>query len=161
MFCEIRVRVDGQEKWVDARKFFDYMITEYSKVKYGGKSVNPYPDRVKSFYNNIPKDLMEEWKKAYPNVNIDEEVNKCRVWLLSNTSKAKKDFKRFTNNWLSRAMGYGGSIPVQLDQKIDKQIKQHQEYMKNAEQDAASEKERKEILQGVMSNLKWKKKTKQ
>ena len=76
-------------------KFLEKNGYKIKKVKYGGKSVNPYPDRVKSFYNNIPKDLMEEWKKAYPNVNIDEEVNKCRVWLLSNTSKAKKDFKRF------------------------------------------------------------------
>ena len=44
MFFEIKVRIDGKEKWVDARKFFDHMITEYSKVSYKGKSIDPYPD---------------------------------------------------------------------------------------------------------------------
>ena len=42
MFLEIKIRKDGVEKWVDARKFFDYMIKEYSKVKYEGKAVSPY-----------------------------------------------------------------------------------------------------------------------
>ena len=49
MFLEIRIRKDGQEKWVDAHKFFDYMVKEYSKVKYDGKKVDPYPDKVNTF----------------------------------------------------------------------------------------------------------------
>ena len=153
MFCEIKVRVDGQEKWVDARKFFDYMITEYSKVSYKGKSVDPYPNRVKSFYDNIPKDLFDEWTDAYPNVNINEELKKCKAWLLSNTNKAKKDFKRFTNNWLAKAMQNGGFIPVQ----IDKKIKKHKEYMHKAEQKMASNEEKKDILDDIISNLRKRK----
>ena len=70
MFIEIKVRVNGEEKWADFRKLFDYMIEEYSKVKYEGKKVDPYPDRVNKFYDNIPKDLTEMWAKAYPNVDI-------------------------------------------------------------------------------------------
>ena len=49
MFFEIKVRVDGQEKWVDGKKVFDYLIKEYSKVNYEGKVVEPYPDRVNKF----------------------------------------------------------------------------------------------------------------
>ena len=57
LFLEIKIRKNGEEKWVDARKFFDYMIKEYSKVTYKGKSIDPYPDRVNKFYNDIPEEF--------------------------------------------------------------------------------------------------------
>ena len=66
------------------------MIKEYSKVSYKGKRVDPYPDRVNKFYNELPKDLMDMWAKAYPNVDIKSECERARVWLLSNTNKATK-----------------------------------------------------------------------
>ena len=153
MFLEVKIRKDGKEKWVDARKFFDYMIKEYSRVKYDGKKIDPYEDKVNKFYDNIPKTLMQSWKKAYPNVQINEQCERCRVWLLSNTSKAKKDFKRFTNNWLARAMDNGGSIPVVMEHKVEKQIKKHKEYMHQAKQDSASREEIQEILADVKKKL--------
>ena len=122
MFLEIKIRKDGEEKWVNADKFFEYMIKEYSKVKYEGKKVDPYPDRVNKFYDNIPKELIDMWKKAYPNVDVKAENEKARVWLLSNTNKAKKDFKGFTNRWLGKACQSGGSIPIQMEHTIEKQI---------------------------------------
>ena len=154
MFLEIRIRKDGQEKWVDAHKFFDYMVKEYSKVKYDGKKVDPYPDKVNTFYDNIPKDLIVMWKKAYPNVDIKVELEKSRAWLLSNTGKAKKDLKRFTNNWLSRAMQNGGSIPVQMEHKIEKQIQERREYMEKSKvEDAAPREEKQEILSDILAKL--------
>ena len=153
MFLEIKIRKDGEEKWVDARKFFDYMIKEYSKVKYDGKKVSPYEDRVNKFYDNIPVNLTEMWKKAYPNVDIKGECEKARVWLLSNTNKAKKDFKGFTNRWLGKACQSGGSIPVQMEHTIEKSIIKRKEYVKEATQDSASREEIKEILAGVKKKL--------
>ena len=139
MFLEIRIRKDGQEKWVNADKFFDYMIKEYSKVKYDGKKIDPYPDRVNKFYNDIPQELLDMWAKAYPNVDIKAENEKARVWLLSNTNKAKKDFKGFTNRWLGKACQSGGSIPIQMEHKIEKDIKKHKEYVERETEDAATE----------------------
>ncbi len=153
MFLEIKIRKDGEEKWVDARKFFDYMIKEYSKVKYDGKKVSPYEDRVNKFYDNIPVNLTEMWKKAYPNVDIKGECEKARVWLLSNTNKAKKDFKGFTNRWLGKACQSGGSIPVQMEHTIEKSIIKRKEYVKEATQDSATREEIKEILAGVKKKL--------
>lgn len=134
MFFEIKVRVNGEEKWVDGKKVFDYLLKEYSKVSYKGKVPEPYPDRVNKFYNEIPKDLMDIWRKAYPNVDIKGECEKARAWLLSNTNKAKKDFKNFTNRWLGRACQNGGQIPVvmserKLELQIAKQKKREQEAM--------------------------------
>ena len=157
MFIEIKVRVNGEEKWADFRKLFDYMITEYSKVKYDGKKIDPYPDRVNKFYDNIPDTLIAMWKKAYPNVDVKGECEKCRVWLLSNTNKAKKDFKNFTNRWLGKACQCGGSIPVVMEHKIEKKIQEHKRYMEKATEESATEEERKEILSGILTKLSNKK----
>ena len=147
LFFEILIRKDGVEKWVDSRKLFKYLLEDYSKVSYKGKVADPYNARVEKFYSNIPQHLLDSWMKAYPNCNIPEQLRKCEAWLLSNTNKAKKDFKRFTNNWLSRAMENGGNIPVEIDYKIEKQIKKQKEYIKNAEIDSAPQEWVKDLLQ--------------
>ena len=157
MFLEIKIRKDGEEKWVNAHKFFDYMIKEYSKVKYEGKKVDPYPDRVINFYDNIPKELIDMWAKAYPNVDIKAEAEKSRAWLLSNTNKAKKDFKGFTNRWLGKACQNGGSIPVQMEHKVERQIKEHREYMERAKVDAPTDEERVRIINEIKEKLSNKK----
>ena len=138
---EIKVRVKGEEKWADGRKVFEYLLKEYSKVNYKGKVVEPYPDRVNGFYDSIPKDLIKMWSKAYPNVDIKAECEKARAWLLTNTSKAKKDFKGFTNRWLGRACQNGGQMPMSFTNKseivIEKKMKQLNEDRKIAEQESA------------------------
>ena len=154
MFIEVKVRVNGEDKWADFRKLFDYMIKEYSKVKYDGKKIDPYEDRVNKFYDNIPVNLIGMWKKAYPNVDIKGECERARVWLLSNTGKAKKDFKNFTNRWLGKACQSGGSIPVQMEHTIEKAIIKRKEYVEQATQDSATREEIKEILAETMNKMK-------
>ena len=157
MFIEVEVWVNGEKKRVDSRKFFDYMVNEYSKVKYEGKSIDPYPDRVNKFYDNIPKELIDMWRRAYPNVDIAVEKEKARAWLLSNTGKSRKDLKRFTNNWLSGAMQHGGVLPVQIDAKVDKAIIKRKEYIEKATEDSATDEEKKEIFAEMLANLSKKK----
>ena len=146
LFYEIQIRINGQERYVDARKFFKYMFEDYNKVSYSNKLVDPYNTRVDKFYSNIPQHVLKAWREAYPNVNIPQETAKAKAWLLSNTSKAKKDFMKFTNNWLSKAMQNGGQIPVQVDKKIEHQIKKQREYWREAESESASQKEIQEII---------------
>ena len=151
MFLEIKIRKDGEEKWVNADKFFSYMIERYSKVTYKGKSIDPYPDRVNKFYNDIPKELIDMWAKAYPNVDIKVECERSRVWLLSNTNKAKKDFKNFTNRWLGKACQNGGQIPVVMsERKLEKQIAKQKKYDQEAMIDSAPQ----DWVQGFIKNVK-------
>ena len=148
LFFEIKVRVNGEEKWANGHKVFKYLLEEYSKVSYGGKKVDPYNTRIDKFYSNIPQHLLDEWKEAYPNVNVDQELKKCKAWLKSNTSKAKKNFKSFSNNWLGRAMQNGGQIPVELsDRKLEQQIAKRKEYEKQAMIDVAPPDFVKEIIE--------------
>tara|TARA_Y100000004_G_scaffold173913_1_gene212202 strand:+ start:58 stop:540 length:483 start_codon:yes stop_codon:yes gene_type:complete len=152
MFLEIKIRKNGEEKWVNAQKFFDYMIKEYSKVSYQGKSVSPYADRVNKFFDEMPQDLIVMWGKAYPNVDIKAECEKARAWLLTNTNKAKKDFKGFTNRWLGRACNNGGQTIIKVD-KIYEQQQRQVEYQKEMEKNRATDEERIEAITSIKEML--------
>ena len=154
LFFEIKVRINGKEEWKDAKKVFKYLLEDYSKVSYGGKIADPYITRINKFYSDIPQALLDSWKEAYPNVNIDKEIQKCKAWLISNTSKTKKDFKRFTNNWLEKAMENGGQIPVELsDRKLEQQIQKRKEYEKQAMVDVAPPEFIKDIIEQTKRKL--------
>ena len=99
---EIKVRVNGKEVWKDLEKVLDYIYRD--KVEIGGKMPDPYPQKVKAFFNSVDEELIKMWIAAYPNVDIRAELPMVEAWLLTNTDKAKKNFKSFTNNWLSKRM---------------------------------------------------------
>jgi len=71
-------------------------------------TVKPYPDRVSNYFEKISDELKRTWYDAYPNIDIDYQLLKAKAWLISNPNKAKKDFSKFVNNWLSRAMEMPG-----------------------------------------------------
>ena len=117
---EIFVRVNGKERWADAEKLYEYLYPE--KVDIAGKMPDPYPQKVKAFFNSIDEELIKVWVAAYPNVNVKEELPIVEAWLLTNTNKAKKNFKSFTNNWLSKRMtnAKNGSAKESIDAGWDK-----------------------------------------
>lgn len=88
------------------------------EIKSNNKSakVKPYADRVSDYFNSIDQTLISTWKEAYPNIDIPTQLNKAKAWLISNPSKAKKDFSKFINNWLSRSMELPGQqVKVKID----------------------------------------------
>ena len=99
---EIKVRVNGKEVWKDLEKVMQYVYPD--KVDITGKMPEPYPQKVKAFFNSVDEELIKMWIAAYPNVDVREELPMVNAWLLTNTDKAKKNFKSFTNNWLSKRM---------------------------------------------------------
>lgn len=44
----------------------------------------------------------EEYKRLFPNVDVDSEFRKMRAWCLVNTRKTRNGVKRFVTAWLSR-----------------------------------------------------------
>ena len=86
---------------------------EYNNYKETNNSmsatVKPYAERVSNFFDNINGDLKQTWTDAYPNIDIDYQLGKAKAWLLSNTNRAKRDFPKFINNWLAKAMEMPGN----------------------------------------------------
>lgn len=49
-------------------------------------------------------EIFPTWKKAYPNINVEQEAERCKSWWMSNPSKVRgrKNPKGTVSSWLSR-----------------------------------------------------------
>ena len=62
-----------------------------------------------------PEDIdMIAWSKAYPAVDVFQELRAMESWLDANPKKRKTPVgvKRFVNSWLARSQDRGGSSPA-------------------------------------------------
>ena len=62
-----------------------------------------------------PEDIdVIAWSKAYPAVDVFQELRAMESWLDANPTKRKtpKGIKRFVNSWLARSQDRGGSSPA-------------------------------------------------
>ena len=92
----------GKIRWADADKVFAHLMERYTKTIPNGEKPQPYKEKVENFFATIDVEWLQALEKAYPNVGIDTELNKAKMWLLSNPPK--RNLKKFTNNWMSKAV---------------------------------------------------------
>jgi hypothetical protein len=51
----------------------------------------------------IPEAILEKYKQAYPDVDVEGEIRRIEVWAITQPkSRWKKDWGRFITRWLSR-----------------------------------------------------------
>ena len=48
-------------------------------------------------------EFLAQMKKAYPAINIPQEIEKMRAWIRANPEKAKKNWRRFAHSWINHA----------------------------------------------------------
>ena len=135
---KIQVKVNDEIKWADADRVFAHLMERYTKTIPNGEKPKPYKEKIKNFFVTIDVEWVSDLKKAYPNVDIDTELGKEKMWLLSNTPK--RNLKKFVNNWMSKAMGQKKNIQTEAVQ--------YEKYVAPVinEEDVASHEEIKEIL---------------
>tara|TARA_Y100000593_G_scaffold79628_1_gene148297 strand:- start:300 stop:743 length:444 start_codon:yes stop_codon:yes gene_type:complete len=104
---KIQIKVGEEVRWADAGRVFAHLLEEYTKAELKGKKPTPYKDKVNDFFSKIDDEWMDALKKAYPNVDVDQETQSAKMWLLSNPNKAKANFKTYLNNWMAKAMRNG------------------------------------------------------
>lgn len=61
----------------------------------------------------VSQEMVSEWSKAYPAVDVQAELQKMRVWAMSNPNmqKTSTGIPRFVNAWLSKAQNEVGKVP--------------------------------------------------
>ena len=133
---KIQVNVGGKIRWADADKVFAHLMERYMKKIPNGDKPKPYKEKVENFFATIDVEWLSSLRKAYPNVDIDTELGKAKMWLLSNSPK--RNLKKFTNNWLAKAMGN------RENKKTEAVL--YEKYVRPVVEDAASPEEIKEIL---------------
>ena len=133
---KIQIQAGGEIRWADADKVFAHLMERYTKTIPNGDKPQPYKEKVEHFFVTIDIEWLSSLRKAYPNVDIDTELDKAKMWLLSNSPR--RNLKKFTNNWLAKAMG----------QRNNKQTEAviYEKYKAPVINDVASPEEIKEIL---------------
>lgn len=73
---------------------------------------------------DVPLSKIEEWKTAYPAVDIIQELHKMAAWLGSNPKrkKTRRGIDRFINSWLSREQDKGGIYKSSARQQTPESI---------------------------------------
>lgn len=63
-------------------------------------------------FKEIPEKLLAKWKQVAPGINIQAEIKKAELWLISNPDKKRSKWGAFLSNWMVRAqenyIKYGG-----------------------------------------------------
>ena len=108
---KLQVNVGGEIRWADADSVFAHLMERYTKTIPKGEKPQPYKEKVEHFFTTIDVEWLQALRKAYPNVKIDTELDKIKMWLLSNSPK--RNLKKFTNNWLAKAMGQKQNIQTE------------------------------------------------
>ena len=106
MPIKVKIEKDGKQYMADGDKVFSWLMERYSKYQ-GRKThgaVLPYDERVNNFFDQIVLEgaWLDDMRKAFPGINIENELDKAKAWLLSNKAH-KKDLKKFCYNCIARA----------------------------------------------------------
>lgn len=87
-------------------------------------SVAEEPVFIRIFANDgseypVPVSFVEEMKKLYPAVDVEQQLREMRAWSIGNPSKRKtaKGMRKFMTGWLGRAQDKGGSQPPHYNDK--------------------------------------------
>jgi hypothetical protein len=112
---KLQIKVGGEIRWADADKVFAHLMERYVKTIPNGEMPDPYEDKVKYFFENLDEKWVIALKDAYPNVDIGDKFKEAKIWLLSNTSHPKKNFKKFVNNWIKSSKAKSGYKQVDSD----------------------------------------------
>jgi len=59
-------------------------------------------------FENIPKEKVDKWTDAFPNLKVEQELKRMEAWLAANPSKHKKNYEKFIVNWLARGGNKNG-----------------------------------------------------
>ena len=125
MKLKIAIEKDGKQYYADGDKVFAWLFERYTKHQ-GRKrkdKILPYDLRVNNFFDRIALEgaWLSDMRKAFPGINIENELEKAKAWLLSNKSH-KKDLKKFCYNWISRA----NPTMIAEEEKNEGEIKRRQ-----------------------------------
>lgn len=116
-----------------------------SIVKDNKKTVCPEPEKptpdpsgimlplVDKTSYDVPSEKIKQWEKAFPAVDVQQELHKMAAWLDVNPArrKTRRGICRFINNWLSREQDKGGtyrnnSRNVQQDISLGQRARQEE-----------------------------------
>ena len=89
-------------------------------------------------FKNITENDIKLWQKAYPAIDIEQEINKAASWLAANPKNKKKNYRRFLTNWFSRAQDRAPPRKLTREEQIDLVFERFEKMHKGEKDDDTS-----------------------
>lgn len=76
---------------------------------------------------------LKRLREIYPNVNVEREIQKMTLWMLSAKGRRRKGDVNFIMNWLKNAAAtsYDGTMFLKKDNEVDRPPTQYEDYLKD------------------------------
>lgn len=88
--------------------FLNKNINKNNNIYFNGKTFK---------FENIPREKIDKWCKAFPIIDVEQELKKMEAWLSANPKRRKKNYEKFIVNWLLRAKGGKSEKYVPISRK--------------------------------------------
>lgn len=69
-------------------------------------------------WEGIKASQIDLWKRAYPAVLIDAELNAAAAWIIANPANKKSNYARFLTNWLKKQQDRAPKMFTQQPKKV-------------------------------------------
>lgn len=83
----------------------------------GDQSPPPITFDSINHFLHITQARLELWGKAYPQVDLQAEINKAAVWLDANPMRTKSNYAKFLTNWFARTTTSKSTSSTTLNQR--------------------------------------------
>ena len=170
LFLEIRIRQNGEEKWVDASDFLRYMLKEHLVEESSKGGVLPYPDEenkeeIFNLWWNLydkkrsKKKTMNYWFKNIKLNTISDIMKHTKVYVEGTEKQYRKDPHSYLLNecWEDEIILDPEVIEEQklkqIETKREEKYKEQIEKQRKIDEDSADDDWRKEFLSSVSNNL--------
>lgn len=74
-------------------------------------------------WDGISPAQLQVWRKAYPAVLLDSELNAAAAWITANPANKKSNYARFITNWLKRQQDKAPRSPQSSTRNADGSLK--------------------------------------
>ena len=170
LFLEIRIRQNGEEKWVDASDFLKYMLKEHLVEESSKGGVLPYPDEDnKEEIFNLWWDLYDKkrskiktrkyWFKNIKSTIISDIMKHTKVYVEGTEKQYRKDPHSYLLNecWEDEIILAPEVIEEeklkQVEEKRENAYKKQLEEQKKINDNAADDNWKQEYLRSISKNL--------
>ena len=173
LFLEIRIRQNGEEKWVDASDFLRYMLKEHLVEESSKGGVLPYPDEenkeeIFNLWWNLydkkrsKKKTMNYWFKNIKSEIISDIMKHTKVYIAGTEKQYRKDPHSYLLNecWEDEIILDPEVIEEeklkQVEEKRENAYKKQLEEQKKINDNAADDNWKQEYLRSISKNLRKK-----
>ena len=102
-----------EDRW----KKLEEIVRRVVREEISALKKKPKIELIEGAWVGITKEQLAAWRKSFPALDLEAELNRAAGWILANEKLAPRDFGRFIFNWCSKGQNQASlrSIPTRRE----------------------------------------------